>query len=269
MDYLARDGSPFEGDFWSKIDKVVVDTAARTLTGRKFLSIYGPLGAGATSVQCDKFDKEETFENGIVKTTGRVFYELPQIYQDFDILWRDIENNIRSGMPLDFSSVAGAAQNLAKKEDSLIFFGSETVKCKGLMNTPGVQNLKIADWSKDENSFADIVKAINMIREKDVIGDSVLVLSNNLYLDLQRIQAGTGMTEYSRISKMLNGVYRSSLIPAGKGMLICPEFQYMDLAIGIDMVAAYLEQKDLNHSFRLIETVLPRVKNSDAIVVFG
>ena len=33
------------------------------------------------------------------------------------------------------------------------------------------------------------------------------------------------------------------------------------------MATAYLEQKDLNHSFRIMETVLPRIKEPNAIVV--
>ena len=41
----------------------------------------------------------------------------------------------------------------------------------------------------------------------------------------------------------------------------------MDLAVGIDMSTAYLEQKDLNHSFRIMETIIPRIKDSNAIVV--
>ena len=56
MDFLARDGSPFDSDFWSKIDKTVIETASRTLIGRRFLSIYGPLGSGSISVQYDRKD---------------------------------------------------------------------------------------------------------------------------------------------------------------------------------------------------------------------
>ncbi len=43
----------------------------------------------------------------------------------------------------------------------------------------------------------------------------------------------------------------------------------MDLSIGIDVNTAYLEQVNLNHSFRILETVLPRIKNANAIVVFN
>lgn len=267
MDYLARESAPLENDFWSKIDKVVVQTASRTLIGRRFLSIYGPLGAGTLSVQYDKSNREEIFEDGIVKTSGRTAVELPQIYQDFNLLWRDLENNRANGMPLDLSVVAAAAQTLANKEDKLIFYGSKVIDAEGLLNAKGVQKLKISDWKTGENPFLDIVKAISMIKEHGIVGKYVLCVSQSLFFDLQRIQPGTGMTEAQRISNMISSVYNTSVIKDKQAVLLCPETQYMDLAIGQDMSAAYLEQKDLNHSFRIIETILPRIKDPNAIVV--
>ena len=267
MDFLARDGSPFDSDFWSKIDKAVIETASRTLIGRRFLSIYGPLGSGTISVQYDRNDREEVFQDGIVKTSGRHSVELPQLYQDFTLLWRDIENNEKNKMPLDLSVTSFAAQTLSNKEDELIFYGNEFVGVTGILNTKGVQKLKISDWSAGENPYIDIVKAINMIREKGIVGRIILALSQGLFFDLQRIQQGTGMTEAQRITNMIHNLYNIPTIKGKKAAIICVEPQYIDLAIGVDMYTAYLEQKDLNHTFRIMETVLPRIKEPNAIVV--
>lgn len=51
-------------------------------------------------------------------------------------------------------------------------------------------------------------------------------------------------------------------------MLVCAEPQYMDLALGADLGVGYLELKDFNHVFRILETAALRIKNSEAIVVF-
>ena len=263
MDYLARESSPFENGFWKDIDKTVIETASRTLTGRRFLNIYGPLGAGAISVQYDKNDREELFENGIVKTSGRKSVEIPQLYEDFTLLWRDIE----SKTPLDLSVASMAAQNLANREDKLIFYGSDSLGIEGILNSKGTQKLKLSDWASGENPYKDIVKAINMIMEKGIVGKIVLCLSRSLYFDLQRIQEGTGMTEAQRISSMIGNLFNVSVIKEKKAAVICAEPQYVDLAIGVDMSTAYLEQKDLNHSFRIMETILPRIKEPNAIVV--
>lgn len=267
MDYLARESSPFENSFWKDIDKAVIETASRTLIGRRFLNIYGPLGAGAISVQYDKNDREEIFENGIVKTAGRKSVELPQLYEDFTILWRDLENNEKNKIPLDLSVVSLAAQNLANREDKLIFYGNELLGVEGILNSKGTQKLKLSDWSTGENPYKDIVKAINMIMEKGMVGKIVLCLSRSLYFNLQRIQEGTGMTETQRISSMIGNLFNSSVIKDKKAAVICAEPQYIDLAIGIDMSTAYLEQKDLNHGLRIMETILPRIKEPNAIVI--
>jgi uncharacterized linocin/CFP29 family protein len=41
----------------------------------------------------------------------------------------------------------------------------------------------------------------------------------------------------------------------------------MDLTIGQDIATAYLEQKNLNHCFRVLETVLLRIKRKQAVVI--
>ena len=46
MDFLMRDGAILNPEQWTELDAVVVKTAKTVLTGRKFLDIYGPLGAG-------------------------------------------------------------------------------------------------------------------------------------------------------------------------------------------------------------------------------
>ena len=185
----------------------------------------------------------------------------------FKELLKDIENNEKNKLPLDLSVVSFAAQNLANIEDNLIFYGNEFLSVEGILNAKGTQKLKLSDWGAGENPYKDIVKAINMITEKGIVGKITLCLSRGLYFDLQRIQQGTGMTEAQRISSMIGNLFNVSVIKDKKASVICAEPQYIDLAIGIDMATAYLEQKDLNHSFRIMETVLPRIKEPNAIVV--
>ena len=162
-----------------------------------------------------------------------------------------ISNGMNPFITLIFSFLAGSLAGLAT----------------GILNTKGVQKLKIGDWSTGENPYIDIVKAINMIREKGIVGRIVLALSQGLFFDLQRIQQGTGMTEAQRITNMIHNLYNIPTIKGKKAAIICVEPQYIDLAIGVDMSTAYLEQKDLNHTFRITETVLPRIKEPEAIVV--
>lgn len=269
MDYLARGGAPFSGNLWGQIDEAVNETARKVLIGRRFLSVFGPLGAGAQSIQNDKSTKDEVSENGQVKTVGRSYQEISQLYTDFTLLWRDLENNEKSGWPLELSSALAAAQSLARKEDELIFFGNSFLGVEGLLNAEGAASITRSDWNTGENAFTDIAGGLSQLNRQGMIGRYALCLSPDLYCSLQRIQPGTGMMVIDRISRQLEGrVFNAPVLGENKAVLLCAEPQYMDLVIGQDMAAAYLEQKDLNHSLRILETILPRIKNSSAIVVF-
>ena len=271
MDFLFRDGSPFSGELWNKIDETVVRTASRLLTGRRFINLYGPLGAEALSIPVDDLTKRgEMQEDGALMKTGyRVYKELPLIYSDAMLYWRDLENSLKSGLPVDLSSVVEAAAQCAKKEDELIFFGSKVLGYDGLFTVEGAAHIKRSDWKAGENPFSDIAKGIEILTEKGIWGRLALVLSPDLYTQLQRIQPGTGKMEIERVSALVDGnIFRTPVLGSGKAILLSADSQYMDLAVGQDMTAAYLETKDLNHALRILETALLRVKRSDAIVIF-
>ena len=93
MDYLARESAPFSPETWEKIDSAVIDNAKKHMVCRRFLNIYGPLGPGASTVPVDGPNKAESLENGLGRITGRKLVELPQFYEDFTLLWRDIKES--------------------------------------------------------------------------------------------------------------------------------------------------------------------------------
>ena len=86
---------------------------------------------------------------------------------------------------------------------------------------------------------------------------------------MQRLQEGTGLLEIDRVSKLVDGnIFKTPVLGKGKAVLVCSDPRNMDLVIGQDISTGYLEQKDFNHSFRILETVLLRIKRKQAIVVF-
>ena len=101
------------------------------------------------------------------------------------------------------------------------------------------------------------------------MGRYALVVSPDLFLDLQRLQPNTGLLEIDRIKKLIgDNVYMTSVMGPGKAVLVCAEPEYLDLAIGLDLSVGYLELAD-NHTFRIMETAALRVKDPAAIVVFA
>lgn len=269
MDYLSREGAPLPEELWEQIDSTVVNTVRSTLVARRFLHIFGPLGVGTQSIQVDDAELvDENFDDGMITVTGRKFVEIPILYDDFTLLARDLESSKQYGYPIDMTKAAYSAEACARKEDRFIFFGNKARGYEGLFTAAGSNTIQRSDWSTGENAFTDIVKALELFNTKGIFGTYVLLVSPDLYAQLQRIQPGTGLLELERIRGMLNNhVYQSSLLGTGKAAFMCTDARYMDLVIGQDIATAYLEQKDLNHSFRILESILLRIKHRQAITI--
>lgn len=270
MDYLSRDSAPIAPELWAGIDETVVAAARKLLTGRRFLTIHGPLGAGVRSAVLDDFDTlAEVSAEGILSTAGRRYAEIPILYEDFSLLAQDLAAAAQGGRAPELYAAAAAAQAVALREDTLIFYGNKALGYDGLLSAKGVQSLPRGNWGEGETAFADVAAALALLAQKGIYGSYTLVLSPDMHLQLQRIQPGTGLLEIDRVAKLVDGrVFKTPALKPGTAALLSAEPRNMDLVVGQDLSTAYLEQKELNHSFRVLESVLPRIKRKGAIVVF-
>lgn len=270
MSYLSRETAPLSEELWSQIDNAVVKTARSMLVGRRFMHIYGPLGISTDSIELDNGEcVHEESKEGFITTAGRKYVQIPMIYEDFTILSRDLEKAEKLGRPVDLYMAMSAAEKCSLREDKFIFFGNKDLDYDGIFTVAGANKITKKDWGVGENSFSDIAEAINLMVKENIYGPYTLIMSPDLYLKLQRLQPNTGLLEIDRISKLVTGgVYQSPVLDKEMAALICADERNMDLVIGQDMATAYLEQSGLNHNFRVLETILPRIKRSKAIVIF-
>jgi uncharacterized linocin/CFP29 family protein len=264
MDYLGRDGAPFSADLWQKIDETVIEVAKKTLKARRFIP-FTSTTADAQYAKIDRLDKQEELEEWYVKTVNRQVVEIPQIYADFWLNWRDMEAG-----ELDLSPAMRAAAALSKHEDEMIFYGIAALKLEGILTVKGSVQMKRGNWNEGENAFADVAAAITALEKNGRTGRYALVVSPDLYQQLQRIQPGTGILEEKRIKKLVGSdIIKSTALKEKTAFLACAEKYCMDLLVGQDVATAYLEAVDLNHHLRVMETALLRIKCPDSIVVFG
>jgi len=278
VEFLLRKDAPFTIEQWEKIDGTVVKIARQILVGRRFISTYGPLGAGVQSINVDTFTSVdcghvEFFgedECGSLAVKNRCFMEIPMIYKDLKISWRDLEHSNQYGVPLDLSSVAGAAAICAKKEDELIFLGVPELGYEGLLTAKGVKQVPKGNWGEGEVAFQDVAKGIEFLVSRGFVSNFALVVSPDLYRQMQRVQPHTGLLESERVGKLVDGhLFQSAVLGTNSAVLVCSEAQHMDLVLGQDMVTGYLGPDKLNHTLRVLETALFRIKRRDAIVVFA
>jgi uncharacterized linocin/CFP29 family protein len=273
-DFLSHDENPLREEEWSRLNETVINVARRALVGRRFIDLYGPLGAGVQTVPHDEYtgtsagavDIVGEQETSTVFTDVRRFKTIPIVYKDFLLHWRDIEAARSHNMPLDVSAAAGAAAFCAQKEDELIFFGDGKLGHEGLMNAVGRHTVPLRDWTQAGNGFANVVEATELMNRSGHFGPYALVASPKLYALLHRIFEKTGVLEVDTVRKLaLEGVFQSPLLKEGQAVVVSTGRENLDIAVALDMSVAYLGAERMNHPFRVLEALILRIKHPDAI----
>lgn len=215
-----------------------------------------------TSASADFWGKADT---DAIDIAGRRFLELVTVYSDFMISWRDIENENGAGV----QAAMDAAVTCARREDDLIFHGEKSLGIEGMFTAKGINTLPISDWNQGETPVMDIAKAIEILVDKGFSGERVLIVSTDLYAKLHRIQPGTGIMEVDRVRSLVGKLLHTSRIGKNQAAVAYCDPQNMDLAIGQDMITAHMGNEKMDHAFRVMETVVPRIKRPGAIVVLS
>jgi uncharacterized linocin/CFP29 family protein len=277
-DFLGHAENPLRPEEWERLNDTVIQTARRTLIGRRFIDLYGPLGPGVQTVPHDQFlgaekgavDLVGEVETANVFADRRTFKTVPLVYKDFLLHWRDIEAARTHNMPLDVSAAAGAAAFCAAREDELIFYGDEKLGYEGLMTAEGRTQMPLYDWSEPGNGFRNVVEATEKLNANGHFGPYAMVCSPRLYALLHRIFEKTGVLEIQTIRELLvDGIYQSNRLRGDVAVVISTGRENLDLAVAMDMAVAYLGAERMNHPFRVLESVLLRIKHPDAICTIG
>jgi uncharacterized linocin/CFP29 family protein len=267
-----RDAVPLTSDQWQRIDEMVIKVAKETLVGRRFLALYGPLGAGHQQISLDEVrgispasvDAAGASPGDAIRASGRSYLPLPLIYKDFELHWRDIEMSRQIGVPLDVGPAAAASAMCARAEDDLIFSGSRALGMRGLMNAEGRATAPMSDWAQVGAACKDIVGALGQLQKADVRPPYALVVSQALYPLLARPYGG--VIELEAIKQLADGgVFASPVLSEPSAVLVASGPQYLDLAVGQDLTTAYLQTENMVHRFRVLESVVLRVREPKAI----
>jgi uncharacterized linocin/CFP29 family protein len=277
-DYLMRDDAPFSAEEWDKLDDLVVDVARKLLVGRRFIQLTGPLGAGVQTVpvpavgsgEACLHDEEgcacEAGECEVIQVTGHKFLSLPLIHQDFRLAWRDIEASRRMGWPLELGPAAAASAACARAEDELIFHGHPEHGYEGLLTAIGRHTVPLGDWDEPGQAFANIVAATEALVADGFYEPFAVVLSPALYAKTQRIAKGIGRLESKLIKDVAEGgLFRSPVLAENQGLVVAQGAHNFDLVVAQDLITAYLGPENMDHTFRVLESLALRIKRPGAI----
>ena len=271
---LLRNEAPLIEDEWELIDETVVRVARKQLVGRRFIDVFGPLGAGVQAVQQDVFagvdvgdisllGEEETHA---VHAETRTFMPLPLLYKDFWIYWRDLETARGCGTGLDISAAAGAAVFVAQAEDKLILNGHEKLGFEGLLNAKWRNSVPLLNWDEAGAAFQNIVDAHKKLVDAGYYGPFALVTSPDLYAKMERVYDNTGVLEINQVRELMTGgVFQTPVMPDNSAVVVSSGPENLDIAIAQDLITAYLGPDKMNHPFRVFETLTLRIKRPESI----
>jgi uncharacterized linocin/CFP29 family protein len=248
------------------------------LVDRRVIAVVGPFGAGIEALPNDtlggtgmgQIDLLGNDEGEAIGLEVRHYLPLPLLYKDFWVHWRDLEASDQLGIPLDTGKAAAAAEAVAQAEDTLVLDGNPGLGLPGLRNVEGHQSVPLGDWGTEGQGFAAVVNAVRHMTDHGFPGPYALIVSTGLYAQLNRIFGNTGVLEIEQVEKLARrGVYPTSVLPEPAALLVDSGAQNMDLAISVDLTTAYIESTNLNHRFRVLESLLLRIRRPDAICVFA
>ena len=160
MDYLNRGQSHLPDAIWREIDKASAEAARDRLTGRRFLELQGPFGAGLTSIEAGNDDycrQPSADEAGAVM--GRAI-SVPMLRRAFRLSVRRIAGYLESGQPLDLTPAQDAAEAVANREEEFVYRGQPDFRLPGLLTHEGRQQLEGGDWAAVERALADVLATV-------------------------------------------------------------------------------------------------------------
>lgn len=246
-DLLMRDDAPLTEEEWEHLDSAVEGAARQFLVGRRFIELSGPFGEGAEVVP-------------VGADENRRQVPLQIIHSDFHLVWRDVAANRQLHMPLDLGPAARAAFACAQDEDELIF--------GELLSLKGRNTVSLLDWGETGNPFQNVVDATQALVEDGFFGPYAVILSPALYNQTQRYGKGMRLEGQLITDVAKGGLFQSPVLKADEGLVVSMGKFNLDLAIGQDLVTAYMGNQEMNHLFRVFETIALRVKRPEAVCTF-
>ncbi len=277
-DYLLRSLAPLTAGEWQALDETVVRVAQRNLVARRFLTVFGPLGAGIQSFAGDRYVATQAArismfgadESDLLYPQSRRLAPLPILYRDFRLEWRDLESSRRLRIPLDTTGAAIAAADVANLEDRTILNGNDEEQQVGFLNYADRLRVPLGNWDQPGGGFAAILNAVTELVGHNMRQPFTVVVPPQLFVRLNRVFDNTGVLEIDQVRRLVGGeVYTTPTLPGNVAVVVAPGQENMDLVVARDLVTAYLEAQAMEHNLRVLEIVALRIKRPGAVCTLG
>lgn len=276
MAYLWRHPrDPLLPEEKERLSKLVASVGASGVI-RKFLSISGPLGSGTQTVPSERLVGITQGSIGflgeagsVLKPSARSSGVVPLIFKDFVLHWRDVLESRLEKRHFSTAKAAAAAAFLALEEDKLLLFGDDELRCSGLINTTGSTSLDGLSWDRPGDAFSNFVAARSNLQEAGHNEPFAALVHPQIYSEMHRVVDGSGLLEIDHVKSVMSaGVFKSSLLRPGTGLVIATARLNVELLVAFDTLVAFLGARKMNLPFRALKAVYLQIHRPDAICTF-
>ena len=213
MDYLQSWPGPPSRRALAEIDAAAVEAARDQLTGRRFLELAGPFGAGLTSIEIGNDDYCRQPADGEAGAVMGRAISVPMLREHFSLSIRRVAGHLENGQPLDLQPVEDAAEAIADREEDFIYRGQRRFRhLGGLLTHEGRHHVDGGDWSGVERALGDVLAAVTKLDEAGYRGPYALALAPALYNGLFRLYPGTDVMQLEHLRRLCTrGIYKAPI----------------------------------------------------------
>ncbi len=268
---LLSEEMPFGGAVADKLRETVYAVARGQLAGRRLLEIEGPYGLGKKSFATADADIGEAVQmgGGEARLRSAAAIPIPLIESTFEIGMRDVAAMEAGEVAFGLVPAVRAALAVARAEDQVVFWGSEPIGLKGLLNMPGIATHALGDWDAMGQPAEDIIKAAGVLEQRGFLGPYALALAPAKYDLLYRRYQEAAMLQIQHIREVVTGgEVKAPALPDG-GVLVAVGKDLASIVVGQDLSIGFVGPKDGAYEFLLFESVAVKVQVPEAVVVLS
>jgi uncharacterized linocin/CFP29 family protein len=261
MNYLNRHQASFPDKIWEEIDKEIAAAARDLLTGRRFLDLDGPYGAGLVSVEVgsDNYCRQPAPDEAGAVISRAI--SVPMIRKTFNLSVRRVEAHLQMGAPLSLTAAADAAEAVARREEEFIYYGQTDFGLEGLMTARGRNKLNRGNWSTLDRALNDVLAAVTELDSKGFHGPYAFALEPALYNGLFRRYEGSDLLQIEHIRKLCAlGIYKASITGA-----VVTDARVGRLLVGQDLMAGYSANDGIHYQLFVSESQVLLLEEPEAI----
>jgi len=189
---------------------------------------------------------------------------IPAIWKDFVIPYRDLMSSQTTGIPLDTSNASDAGRRVADLEEKLIWEGAEGFT--GFMGVTGrLTEASVATWSTPGNAYTDVKDAIAELGNAGYSGKPTLVCTPNQYADMLVLFTNTSIPQLTQIRELCNPLVSHFFTDDTSALMVMPDPENFELQIAQNVITHMVERETKDIFCRVYEALIPQFKRATSI----